>query len=601
MRHTNDGSSSTPRTGFPWSRTRSPSYGSAAAKRLAIAVSVLLSTAPACSTPTPEVPPADLVLHNGVVVTVDDTRPEAEALAVNGHTITAVGSNEEIDAYIGDTTEVIDLEGRLAIPGFIEGHGHYMSLGESKMILDLNDVRDWDEIVTMVADAVQETEPGEWIEGRGWHQEKWESVPAVNVDGVPLHTGLSEVSPDNPVHLGHASGHASFANAKAMELAGIDRDTEDPPGGTIVRDEDGDPTGLLRETAQRIVDARIAADNADRDPAEVEAQMRRMVELAGEEALSKGVTTFHDAGADFATIDFLRRLAAEGELPVRLYVMVRRESNESMAERLSDYLILPEGNDFLAVRSIKRQIDGALGSHGAWLLQPYEDMPDSTGLVLETVEDITRTCEIAIENGFQVNTHAIGDRANREVLDIYEKVFAANPDRSDLRWRVEHAQHLHPDDLPRFAELGVIAAMQGVHCTSDAPWIPIRLGDERGASGAYLWRDLIDSGAVIGNGTDVPVEDIDPIASFHASVARLDRNGEVFYPDQRMTRDEALASYTINNAYAAFEEHLKGSITPGKLADIVVLSDDIMTIPAEQIPDVRAEMTIVGGEIRFRR
>jgi predicted amidohydrolase YtcJ len=571
-----------------------------AATRAAAGIALATVTV-ACAAPAPDVAPADLVLHNGVVVTVDDNVPEAQAIAISGHLITAVGDDAEIQAYIGDDTEVVDLDGRLAIPGFIEGHGHYMSLGESKMILDLNNVRDWDEIVTMVAEAAGEAEPGEWIEGRGWHQEKWESVPSVNVDGVPLHNGLSEVSPENPVHLGHASGHASFANARAMELAGIDRDTADPPGGTIVRDADGNPTGLLRETAQRIVDARIAEDNADRDPAEVEAQRRRMVQLAGEEALSKGVTTFHDAGESFATIDFLRELAAEGTLPVRLYVMVRRESNETMAARLADYLIIPEGNDFLSVRSIKRQIDGALGSHGAWLLEPYEDMADSTGLVLEPVDDIARTCEIAIENGFQVNTHAIGDRANREVLDLYEEVFAANPDRTDLRWRVEHAQHLHPDDIPRFAELGVIAAMQAVHCTSDAPWIPIRLGDARGESGAYMWRDLIDSGAMVTNGTDVPVEDIDPIASFYAAVARVDRDGNTFYPDQRMTRAEALASYTINNAYAAFEDHLKGSITAGKLADITVLSDNIMTLPLEQVPTARVDVTIVGGEVRYRR
>jgi len=561
----------------------------------------LLLLAAGCAPSTPDVPPADLVLRNGTVVTVDESMPQAQAIAINGFTITAVGSDADIEPYIGESTEVIDLEGRLTIPGFIEGHGHYMSLGESKMILDLNDVADWDEIVNMVAGAVQQAEPGEWIEGRGWHQEKWQSVPSVNVDGVPLHHGLSEVSPENPVHLGHASGHASFANALAMELAGIGPGTPDPDGGTIVRDAEGNPTGLLRETAQRLVDARITADTADRDPAEVEAQRRRMVQLAAEEALGKGVTTFHDAGSNFETIDFFRALAAEGALPVRLYVMVRRESNEAMAERLADYLIIPEGNDFLSVRSIKRQIDGALGSHGAWLLEPYEDMADSTGLVLEPVDDIRRTCEIAIENGFQVNAHAIGDRANREVLDIYEQVFNANPNAVDLRWRVEHAQHLHPDDIPRFGQLGVIAAMQGVHCTSDAPWVYRRLGAERAESGAYVWRELIETGAIIANGTDVPVEDIDPIASFHSSVARIDLEGNAFFPEQAMTRREALASYTINNAYAAFEEHLKGSITPGKLADIAVLSADIMAIPAEQIPAARVDLTIVGGRVAYRR
>ena len=569
-------------------------------RRFAILAAVVFLGACSTAPPPPDVATADLVLHNGVIVTVDDALPEAQAVAINGHTITAVGSDVEIDAYIGDNTEVIDLEGRLAIPGFIEGHGHYMRLGESKMILDLTTVRDWDEIVTMVADAAQTAEPGAWIEGRGWHQEKWDSVPSVNVDGVPLHDGLSEVSPQNPVHLVHASGHASFANAEAMERAGISAASADPEGGTIVRDANGNPTGLLRETAQRLVGARIAADNADNDPADVDARLRRMVELAAEESLRKGVTTFHDAGSDFETIDFLRGLAGEGALPVRLYVMVRNETNETMAERLPDYLIVPEGNDFLSVRSIKRQIDGALGSHGAWLLEDYEDM-DNPGLVLESVEDITGTAEVAIANGFQVNAHAIGDRANREVLDIYEAIFAANPDATDLRWRIEHAQHLHPDDIPRFGQLGVIAAMQGVHCTSDAPWIYRRLGAERAESGAYMWRDLIDSGAIIGNGTDVPVEDINPLASFYASVARVDLNGDVFFPEQAMTREEALASYTINNAYAAFEEHLKGSITPGKLADIVVLSDNIMTIPAEQILQTQVDVTIIGGEVGYRR
>ena len=570
-------------------------------RTLCRAFAALLATAliGACGSPAPDVAPADLVLRNGKVVTVDDAMPEAEAIAINGYTITAVGTNAEIEAYIGDDTEVIDLSGRVVVPGFIEGHGHWMSLGRAQIILDLTTTANWDEIISMVADAVEQAEPGEWIEGRGWHQEKWDSLPAGSIDGVPLHTSLSEVSPDNPVHLGHASGHASFANAMAMALAGVDRDTPDPDGGTIVRDADGNPTGLLRETAQRIVDAALAADNADRDPADVDTQMRRMVELAGEEALRNGVTTFHDAGADFATIDFFQQLAAEGNLPVRLYVMVRRESNAAMAERLADYLIIPEANDFLSVRSIKRQIDGALGSHGAWLLQPYEDMADSTGLVLESVDDITRTCEIAIENGFQVNTHAIGDRANREVLDIYEKIFAANSDKTDLRWRIEHAQHVNPADVPRFAELEAIAAMQGVHCTSDAPWVYARLGSERAQSDAYVWRDLIDSGAIIGNGTDVPVEGIDPIASFYSSIARVDLNGDVFFADQAMTREEALASYTINNAYAAFEEDLKGSITAGKLADIVVLSHDIMTIPAERIPEARVEITILGGEIRY--
>jgi predicted amidohydrolase YtcJ len=567
----------------------------------ALVITLLTGLSVACGPAGEQVPPADLVLTGGKVVTVDDSVPDGEAIAITGYTVTAVGSSSEIDAYIGDDTEVIDLEGRLVIPGFIEGHGHYTSLGRAKMILDLTRVANWDEIVGMVEEAAQQAQPGEWILGRGWHQEKWSEVPRPNVDGVPLHHGLSEVSPENPVNLTHASGHASFVNALAMEMAGIDRNTSDPDGGTIVKDESGEPTGLLRETAQRIVSRAIAAAGEGRTEADLDAEFREIVRLAGEEALSKGITSFHDAGSNFATIDRFKALENAGELPVRLYVMVRRESNETMAERLSEYRMLPEGNDFLTVRSIKRQIDGALGPHGALLLEPYIDLPDSTGLMLEPIDDIKGTCDIAIEQGFQVNTHAIGDRANREVLDIYEETFQAHPDKTDLRWRIEHSQHIHPDDLPRFAELGVVAAMQGVHCTSDGPWVLKRLGEERAESGAYMWRTLIDSGAVVTNGTDVPVEDIDPIASYYSSVARVCFDGTVFYPDQAMTREEALASYTINNAYAAFEEEIKGSLTPGKYGDIVVLSQDILTIPDEEIPNTRVDYTIVGGEIRYQR
>lgn len=544
---------------------------------------------------------ADLVLTGGKVATVDQALPEAQALAVKDGRILAVGSSAEIEAHMGSDTRVVELDGRLAVPGFIEGHGHYTSLGEARMILDLNDVTGWQEIVDMVAEAAAEAEPGEWIRGRGWHQEKWESVPEGAVDGVPVHTGLSAVSPDNPVILGHASGHAAYANARAMELTGIDADTPDPEGGTIVRDASGNATGLLRENADALVYGVLQEVRESRTEEERWNEFRRVVELAGENALANGVTTFHDAGSDFETIDGFKRLADEGALPVRLYVMVRFESNESMRARLPDYRTVGYGDGFLTVRSIKRQIDGALGSHGAWLLEPYEDMPSSTGLTVEPPEDIEETARIALEHGFQLNTHAIGDRANREVLDIYERTYGGEPDAGDLRWRIEHAQHVHPDDVERFAELGVVAAMQGIHCTSDAPWVYRRLGAERAESGAYLWRDFMDAGVVIGNGTDVPVEDISPVASFYASVVRRDRNGNEFFPEQRMTRTEALESYTINNAYAAFEEGLKGSLTPGKLADIAVLDTDILTAPEEEIADARVDMTIVGGEVRYER
>jgi predicted amidohydrolase YtcJ len=542
---------------------------------------------------------ADLVLTNGKIVTVDPEVPEAQALAITGHKILAVGTSAEIAEYVGAQTEVIDLDGQLVIPGFIEGHGHYTSLGESKLMLDLNNARSWGEIVALVAEAVGDAEPGEWIRGRGWHQEKWDRVPSPSVEGLPTHHGLSRVSPDNPVVLGHASGHASFVNAKALELAGITAETPDPQGGEIVHDAQGNPTGALRETAQRIVSAALERSLEGRTTEQIEAEQRRIVQLAGEAALAEVVTTFHDAGASFETIDFFKQMADEGALPIRLYVMVRYATNTEMAEKLPAYRMIGYGNDFLTVRSIKRQLDGALGAHGAWLLDPYLDLTTSVGLVLETLADIDSTAALAIEHGYQVNTHAIGDRANREALDLYERHFETNPDKTDLRWRIEHAQHLHPDDLPRFAELGVIAAMQGIHCTSDAPWVFRRLGAERAEEGAYMWRDLIETGAVIGNGTDVPVEDIRPVASFYATVSRRLSDGTVFFGDQRMTRMEALESYTINNAYAAFEEDIKGSLTPGKLADIAVLSRDIMTIPEEDIPGTEVVYTIVGGEIRY--
>ena len=549
----------------------------------------------------PAVEAADLVLTGGKVVTVDEAHPEAEAIAVRGDRIVAVGSSAEIDAYVGASTTVIDLEGRLATPGLIEGHGHFLGLGQAKMILDLTTATTWQDIVDMVAEAAEEALPGEWITGRGWHQEKWSVVPTPSVDGVPVHTSLSAVSPNNPVNLTHASGHASFANSKAMEVSGITRSTPDPEGGTIVKDARGNPSGLLRETAQRIVGAAISLSQEGLSEAERESIFRRQVELAGEEALSKGITNFHDAGTSFADIDRLKVMAEESRLPIRLYVMVRRESNEVMAEKLPQYRMIGVGNNFLTVRSIKRQIDGALGSHGAWLLEPYLDLPSSVGLTLESPDDIRRTAEIAVEHGFQVNTHAIGDMANREVLDIYQETFEAAGNPENLRWRIEHAQHLDPNDLKRFVELGVIAAVQGVHATSDGPWIPRRLGDERTESGAYLWRSMINMGITVMNGTDVPVEDIDPIANFYSSVSRMMNTGERFYPAQGMTRDEALRSYTINAAFGAFQEEDLGSITVGKLADIVILSDDIMTIPEDQIPLTRVDVTIVGGEVRFRR
>jgi len=563
------------------------------------------SNEPLSNATTPAVtgkPPADLVLRGGKIATADPATGNVEAIAVNGYQVTAVGSNDDISAYIGPETVVVELEGRFVMPGFIEGHGHYLSLGRAKQILDLQDVRNWAEVVTMVAVAVDKARPGEWIFGRGWHQDKWDSVPDDAVDGVPRNDTLNKVSPDNPVVLGHASGHAAFFNDAALAMAGVEDDTADPSGGTIVRTPEGKATGLMRETAQRLINAAMNEYDGRLTPAQTDALNRQRVQLAADEALSHGVTSFQDAGSSFETIDFFRKLEEEGSLDVRLYVMVRREANDLLDKALPQYMMKAEGNDFLTVRSIKRQIDGALGSHGAWLLEPYEDLPDTSGLVLESVEDIEGTAEIAIRHGFQVNTHAIGDRAVRETLDIYERAFdQAGVDGSELRWRVEHAQHIDPEDVPRFGQMGVIAAVQAVHGTSDGPWIPSRLGDERAKSTSQPWRHLFETGAVVTNGTDVPVERIDPIASYYSSVSRMMVNGKRFYPEHVMTREEALTTYTVNNAYAAFEEEIKGRLIPGMYADMVVLTQDLLTVAEEEIPNTNVDMTYVGGELKYSR
>jgi predicted amidohydrolase YtcJ len=536
--------------------------------------------------------PADLVLMGGRIVTMDDSYPQATALAARAGTLVAVGTEREVDRFIGPDTEVIDLGDALAVPGLIEGHAHFLSLGRAKMRLDLNGVADYDEIVALVEAAVADADPGQWNLGRGWHQEKWMSTPQPNVSGLPYHDRLSAVSPQNPVFLTHASGHASMVNAVALEMAGIDASTSDPPGGEIVRDRRGKAIGILRETAENLV-GELIEDTWD------EATIRRTAELAGEESLAHGITSFQDAGASFFEVDVLAAMADAGELPVRLWVMLG-EDNDILASGLPGYEVYRQGEDHLTVGGIKVYADGALGSHGAWLLEPYSDLPDSIGLNIMTPDELRESARLAAEYGLQLCTHAIGDRANRVTLDVYEETISSHADGRELRWRVEHAQHLDPEDLPRFAELGVIAAMQPVHCTSDGPWVPVRLGDDRAREGAYMWRDLLDSRAVITGGTDAPVESVDPIPDFHAAVTRQMSNGALFYPEQRMTREEALRARTLDAAYAAFEEDIKGSLQPGKLADITVLSKDILEIPAEEILETRVLYTIVGGEVRYR-
>ena len=542
--------------------------------------------------------PADLILLNGKIVTLDPAQPEVHAIAVRGGRIVAVGSQAEAQQLKGPATRVIDLGGKLAIPGLIEGHGHFMGVGEAQMNLKLSTARNWDDIVAMVAAAAKTAKPGAWIMGRGFHQSKWDKVPQPNVQGFPVHAGLSKISPNNPVWLEHASGHASMVNAAALKAAEITAATPDPPGGEILKDANGQPTGLLNERAQGLLRPAYNAYLSRRSPAEIEADGRHKVELAARECVANGITTFEDAGSSFETVDLIKRVAGEGKLDLRLWMMLN-ESNSNLQRDIASYRLQDFADHHLTVRAIKRVADGALGSRGAWMLEPYSDLPSSAGLNTEKMEAVRETAEIAIAHGFQLCVHAIGDRANREVLNVYEAAFAANPDKHDLRWRIEHAQHLNPADIPRFGKLGVIAAMQAIHCTSDAPFVIPRLGEKRAEEGAYVWRSLLDSGAVVGNGTDAPVEEVNPIACYYAAVTRKTKDGSLFFPKQCMTRIEALKSYTLSNAFAAFEEDQKGSLVAGKLADITVLSSDILTVPASQIPSTHVVYTIIGGKVVY--
>ena len=538
---------------------------------------------------------ADHAFLNGNIATMDASNPRAEAVAVADGKIIAVGSRADVQKHIGGQTLITDLEGKFTIPGFIESHGHFSSLGFAKMQLELRNETSWDAIVAKVAEAAKETPKGEWIIGGGWHQEKWTQPLAEHVEGYPLHAKLSAASPDNPVLLSHASGHMSMVNAQALRLAGINDDSKNPSGGEILRDEDGHATGVLRETAEELVVK--ARQRASMNRLQT---WRRAIDRATEECLVNGVTSFHDAGTDFEEIDRYRQVGNSGGLKVRLWIMVR-DSLPKMQQRISEYRLIGEADGFLTVRAIKQSLDGALGSHGAWLREPYEDLVSSTGLNTLPLRDLEQVAELAAKQDFQLCVHAIGDRANHEVLNLYEKTFKSYPTQNSRRWRIEHAQHLLPGDIPRFGKLKVVAAMQGVHCTSDAVFVGMRLGQRRAAKGAYMWRSLLDSGAIICNGTDAPVEDVNPIDSFYASVTRKTRDGIAFYPEQCMTREEALRSYTLHAAYAASEDDIKGSLTVGKVADMTVLSSDLLECDESKIQETQIEMTVIGGRILYQR
>ena len=448
------------------------------------------------------------------------------------------------------------------------------------------------------ADAVKKAKPGDWIVGRGWHQEKWIPAPVKNYLGYPYHEELDKVSQNNPVILTHASGHSLYINAKAMELAGITASTPDPSGGEIVKDKNGVIVGVLAETAQSLV-GKAYSDWVNKQSIAIQKEKwAESMRLAEEDCLKKGITSFQDAGSSFQQVQWMKELADKGKLNIRHWLMVR-ESNAALRANANIFPIINEGNGFLTVKAIKVSLDGALGSYGAWLLEPYTDRPGWTGENTFNIDSLKAIADFCWQNNLQLCVHAIGDRANREVINIYAEQIAKDKNK-DHRWRVEHAQHVNPTEIPRFAEWKVIASMQGIHCTSDAPFVPKRLGDKRSEEGAYVWQSFLKAGVVVNNGTDVPVEDEDPIANFYSSVTRKLKDGTEFYPAQKMTREQALYSYTMANALASFQEKDKGSIELGKYADITILSNNLSTCKEEDIKNTKVVMTIVGGKVKYR-
>ena len=563
--------------------------------------------------------PADLVLMHGNLVTVDGKHPKAEALAVQDGRIVAIGKDADIQPYIGKATQVLDLKGLTAVPGFIEGHGHFLELGDSLMQLDLTQTKTWDDVVALVKTAVAKAKPGDWIIGRGWHQEKWTHAPQPNVDGYPLHASLDAVSPDNPVMLTHASGHGVFVNVAALKLAGIEKGTPDPQGGQIVKDASGEPVGFLRDNAMDPVHKVLDTAVKQRGEAANEDYVRQLTKLAAEDAVKKGITGFVDQGESFAALDMLKKIAGEGSLPLRLYTQVdpgnadfglaaaadyqQYPPLEQLKRFLPSHRIVDFADGHFTLRTVGEVYsDGALGTHTAWFLKPYDDLPTSSGVSVLAPADIRAWADAALAADYQVTTHAIGDRANREVLNVYQAEFKAHPELKDPRWRIEHAQHLNPTDIARFAKLGVIASMQSIHECSDAPYVVKRLGEQRAEYGAYVWHSIIASGGIVANGTDVPVEDEDPMPNFYCAVTRRSKkDGQPFFWEEAMSRDEALKSYTWNNAYATFTENQRGSLEVGKWADITVLSQDIMSVPVDAIPATQVVYTLVGGKVVYQK
>jgi predicted amidohydrolase YtcJ len=539
----------------------------------------LLSAQPAVARPA--VPRADVIVTNARIYTADDARPQAEAMAIAGGKVLFVGSVREALSLRGTATNVIDAAGRTIIPGMTDAHAHLFNLGVVLRQVDLTGTRSYDEVVARVVAKAATLPKGTPVLGRGWDQNDWSDTR------LPVHNTLSAATPDHPVLLSRVDGHATFANRAAMIKAGITAATPDPSGGRILRDASGAATGVFVDNAQQLL-----------DPAERGAQAanpRETLRTAIVEANKWGLTGVHDMGVSPAVVGTYEAAAQAGELTLRAYVLVSGDSaSVNWAFNTGPRSALFNGR--LWVRAIKLYGDGALGSRGAALLDPYHDDERNSGLLVQQPAWIQRVSERALRSGWQVATHAIGDRANRIVLDAYDAALTTVP-TADHRFRIEHAQIIHHADIPRFATLGVIPSMQASHQTSDMYWAANRLGTER-LRGAYAWRSLLSTGVIIPNGSDFPVEMVNPLISFHAAIARQD--GDDFpvggwYPEQRMTREEALRSMTIWPAQASFQEQVLGSLTAGKYADFVILDQDIMRIAPELVLQTRVLQTWVHG------
>jgi len=528
---------------------------------------------------------ADLEVTNARIYTVDPRHPRASAIAVRQGSIEAVG--DDVSRYIGPSTTVIDAKGATIIPGFIDSHGHVRDLGEMLEQIDLRGLTSEAAAVDKVRNAVRQLKPGEWIPGQSWDQNLWQSKQ------FPTADLLSRAAPDNPVSLSRVDGHAVWVNRRALALADINAATPDPPGGRILRDTSGQPTGVLIDNAQSLIARKIP-------PASPE-QIEQLLLRAMQECARLGLTTVHDAGVPQGDIDGYRSLIRKGQLPVRVYAMLAYSAGPKL---LDTWLARgPEIGDYLTVRSIKMVSDGALGSRGAAMIEPYSDDPGNGGLLILDRATIRGVAERAVAKGFQVNTHAIGDLANRTALDAYGDVLKG---ANDKRFRIEHAQIVAPDDFAKFKKYSVLASMQATHATSDMLWAGTRVGPER-IRGGYAWQTMLRLGVHVPNGSDFPVESPNPLWGFYAAITRQKQDGTYganqaggWFPDQRMSRDEALRNWTIEGAYAAFEEKRKGSIEPGKMADFVMLSGDIMAIPPADILKTRVTMTVTGGKIVWR-